>query len=480
MTCFTRFRAGNRGVMALTALLAIMCLTGGCAPQSPLADTVFKPPWKAASPQAALDGSETPPQLPEERAFTFDDCVVYAARNSPELTNSAIQLETVRLQSDTAFWRQMPQVYTQFHVISNVTSNDPSSGGDTAYRLSFSVRDFQPVGNYFAHKAALLMKDMAYFTHQMAVEKMAGRIGELILRLDSMTAMRAHQEALLALARSAGEYQRTQGGSALEAARARLEEEQARTMLERNEIQQAALRQTLKQLLGFAPEWQLRLEPHLDGFLRAKDRLGAFTDADRESIWNASPGARLVQTAHRLQDYNIMLAWSRFLPDAGVDVFTANPYNAYAGNSSRDETYVGLRFSMPLMDWGERYRGVQQSRLQKAGAFQTMKQRRLEFLSQWMQAWQDAKLAEAEMRLAEQRLKLAGLDVKKAELEHASGVSDFSAVLAARKKSITEAAGLEDAALNLRLKEFACRMLGGAFRQRFFAPFAGHADGVTP
>ena len=165
-----------------------------------------------------------------------------------------------------------------------------------------------------------------------------------------------------------------------------------------------------------------------------------------------------------------MTAWAKYLPDVTLEVVTANPTSSYATYSSKDDIFTTLYFSMPLLDWGERSRGVDRARLEKTQIAQRGKLGRQTFSQQWNEQWLGMKMARADVEFAKEKLSIARLEEQKAVLEHKSGNMPFDALVNAKTKVLNEEIGLEEASLQLRLKELAAWVLSGSFRNRFFEP----------
>ena len=227
-------------------------------------------------------------------------------------------------------------------------------------------------------------------------------------------------------------------------------------------------------MLGVDLDRQIKARGESVGEVLQNDKASAALATNEwAEVWNRSLDARIGRATLKLQDYNIMLAWSKYLPNVSLEVVTANPDSDYSSYSSKDDVFVHLYFTLPLFDWGERSRGVDSARLQKSQTAQRGKLGRLTFAQQWKEEWLNMKMARADLEFARERLAVAKLEAQKASLQHSSGEMPFDVLVSARTKVIDEEIAVENAVLQLRLKELSAWMMSGSFRNRFFEPRKG-------
>ena len=438
----------------------------------------FATSTKSAEPAAPVAPGS--PSLPPEGAtLSFDECVIMAAQQAPDLVNSVIDLELAEIAADSAYWRRFPSINARFHVSANLTKQHEEYS-DTAARLDFGIYGFEPVASHFKHKAALLMQDIALSTHQMAVEKRGAQIGEALLRLNNLERVRERQAAKLALTKQLTAFQRANQGAAvdrLQAASARHREKAAQATLDKTDVSIATLQLSLKLMLGIDPDRRISVRGGSVGeVLQSEKASAALSAAEWSDAWNRTLEARIARVTSKLQDYNIMMAWSRYLPDVTMEVVTANPESSYASYSGKDDVFVHLYFTLPLFDWGERSRGVDTARLQKSRSSQHGKVSRQSFGQRWKEQWLNMKMARADLEFAQERLAVAKLEEQKASLQHNAGEVPFDVLVNARTTVLNEEIAVEAATLELRLKEFSAWVLNGSFRHRFFEPRKSEED----
>ena len=498
----------HQRVFLLALVLLAALFVSACRSGRVLSDGTMGPPWNSGGLRAKTAGATGPagsgapahategekesswagkgfakstkpaaadaPAMPTENAvLSYDQCVIMAAQQAPDLVNSIIDLELAEIDADTAFWRRAPSINARFRVTANLTKQHKEYS-DTSARLDFGIYGFEPVVSHFTHKAALLLQDIALSTHQKAVEKRGEQIGSALLRLENLERVRDLQAAQVALAKQATAFQRTnQGATAdrLEAATALHQEKAAQAALDKTNANISSLYLSLKLMLGVDLDRQIKARGEsVREILQSEKASTALATNEWADAWSRSLEARIARVSLKLQDYKIMTAWAKYLPDVTLEVVTANPTSSYATYSSKDDIFTTLYFSMPLLDWGERSRGVDRARLEKTQIAQRGKLGRQTFSQQWNEQWLGMKMARADVEFAKEKLSIARLEEQKAVLEHKSGNMPFDALVNAKTKVLNEEIGLEEASLQLRLKELAAWVLSGSFRNRFFEP----------
>ena len=450
----------------------ILVLTACVLPQRPDPNLPGQHWLKKGQPPLAQGLRDQPTILETDHALGFDDCVFLAMQQAPGLIHGAVELEIAQLRKDSAYWKQYPEVQMAFNVTNNLTRRND---GETDFVVGFSVNSYNPVASHFSHEASMIMQNIAILTHQKAIETMAEQIGEILLRLELQAAIRQKQEILPELARKAEAYWRTAKSDpeydSIELARAIQKQKQSQAILDKTDAEMASQRLNLKLLLGLDPTHTLNLESSFPKMFNTKsmgfDQAGA---SNWEPAWEANTETRISQLSLRLQDFNIMLAWSRYLPEAGVDIFSGNPVSGYVDNSSEGDVFAVLKLSIPLLDYGNRSRGVEEARLQKTKSKESVRQYRLNFAHRWTQADQRLNLLKATRALTEENLVLAKLEAKRATIEFESGQSSFAQVLEGQEKVTQEEIRVAEALFNLRRQKLNRHFMSGDFSHRFFGP----------
>lgn len=421
--------------------VALLCLlVAGCA-LPPVHDPELPPRYWLEQAANETIAWQTMPAIDfRTESLDFTHCLLLAMRQSPLLHNSAVEMEIASLRTESAFWSQLPELKARFTVTANITRNDEDNKdegyGDTSYRVGFGVSGYNPVAAHFSYEARQLMEKLAVLTHCKAVENLAGRIGDVLVRLDTLDRMSIVQNRRPLLADTAVRYfsliEPGQEILSLEYARARQQARVAMAMVEKTKAEKRMLLSSLKLLLGIPPEEQLRVGGLGDIMAHVPD-----TDGKNawEAAWEAGADKRMLEVGLKLQDFNILLAWSRFMPDTHLDVFTANADSPLSG-SSDDDVFTSVGLSFPVMDWGNRERGVREARLQKAQFANRERQSRSDFAAAWAHGRQEYEAMLAEQTLQEENLELAKLETRKAKIEFENAVGSMNQVIENENREI--------------------------------------------
>ena len=468
---------GSRRIWSLMVLLLTASFVLSACQSPRLADRLG-PPWnsvKVRDRATELTELDAPPLVPlpsEDKVLSYEECMALATQHAPDLVDGAIALEVAEIDTEQAFWKRMPNVQAIFRVTANLTHNY-SEYDDTSYRFALGIYGFEPVVSYFSSQAAKLMENIAVDIYQVALEKRAEQIGKSMLRLEHFRRMRDLNVQLVSLADRSRKHQVAVEGAAMDQlghAKSRQLHAKAKAELEKTDIAIASELLTLKIMMGFDLDRKLQVSgDDLDALLRKDVALDVFAKGAWEDVWRLSPDARVARTSHRLADYGVRTAWARYLPSVTFDIYTANPYSDYASYSSDDEVFFTMQFSMPLWDWGDRYRNVEQRRLQKVQASQRVKMNRLKFAGKWNTAWQEQRLALATFEVAKLKVDARKLEERKLSLLYDARQAEFSGVVDAGEIRIEEEMKMQEAALEVRLTELSNWFLSGKFRERFFS-----------
>jgi outer membrane protein TolC len=471
----------RRIALFLGMLLLLTASAGGCARKISGNDRLG-PPWNANIPDRESAWSEeklpVAPLPPADKTLTFDDCILTAAFHAPDMAESLIGLELTQMDSESAYSKRFPSVQSFFRVIAN-TTRQHREYEDTSFRLGFVVYGFEPVASYFTHKASLLMEEIALLTHKTALEKKAGQIGEAVLSLQSRQKLRDLQKARLEQAKQFSAYQKAKEGPApnpLEQAKAAHFEKRIAAELEKTEASASSLLLSLKVMTGLDLDRKLNIDPtSLNKMLDADSASAVLTKHSWESVWQASPESAMFKLALKLRDYDILLSWTRYLPSMSMDVYAANPTSDYATYSTKDDIFLNITFTLPLLDWGERERGLQGSRLRKLQEQQRARAARTAFAAGWQAGWNEYRMAAGSYEAARNKVAALALDEQRAELQYRSGQIDFSVVDNIRTRLYEEELAMLEAETQLKLREFSNWLLSGNFRRRYFEDTGGDA-----
>lgn len=418
--------------------------------------------------------SAVPNLYDTEKVFSFDDCVYLAIQQSPMLVNSAVDVETKKLQRTDAVWQYLPEPRMTMTVSSNLTrynSNEkdiPTDYGRTKMTIGFHAHFPNPVVTYFNHQVQKLMVELAISTHRKAIADVIRQIADIYLRLDAQRRILELQESLLPMGREQISYwqqvEAVDGQQGIMVDMARQQERQMQLQREKLSMEETMLRTRLKILAGIDPQQQLKLD--------VQDASAILRDFDGRAIawedrWAVSEDELLVRTQVRLHDYNIMVAWAQYIPDMTIRLNNAPPSGQYQPARGTEDTFVHLDFDFPLLDWGRRYRNVQVARMDKAKAFHEQARMRTDFSNKWLQAEQRVRLAETSLKIAENRLETSRMDYKETEIAFREGLGDFPQFLLKRENVVNDNIQVIEAELELELAKLEWMYLAGMLQERY-------------
>lgn len=445
----TRNRAHS---LFLILALCIILASFGCASHKASQKAPELPPkhWLEEAPGVPVENREklqaaVPNLYNPDKVFTFDDCVFLTIQQSPMLVNSAVDLEIKKLQLTDAVWQYLPEPRMTVMASSNLTRNNegskdvPGNYGQTMFRVGFYARFPNPVGTYFNHQVQKIMVNLGISAHRKAIGSAINQIAEIYLKLEARRKILELQKSLLPLTKEVSKYwqqvEAVEGRQGVSLSVARQKERQAELKVERSAIQEIMLRTKLKIMAGVDPQQRLEVD--------TKDAATILRDFDGrklawESRWAVTEDELIVRAQVKLNDYNIMVAWAKYVPDMTIHVNNNPPAGQYQPAHGREDTFVHLNFDFPLLDWGSRYRGVQTARMGKAMAFQEQARKRTDYANKWQEAEQRVGLAETTLKIARNTLDVAEMEYKEAEINFREGIVQFPEV-AGKKQAMVDA-----------------------------------------
>jgi hypothetical protein len=458
----------------LASLLLLLC-SSGCARKIAGNDRLG-PPWNTHAQEItedqAEDGNAALPIPSEDKVLSFDDCLLIAAQHAPDMIESLIGLELRQIASESAYSKRFPSFNAFFRVIAN-TTRQHKQYDDAAFRFGLTVAGFEPVLSYFTHEASLLMEKIALLTHTIAIEKKAQEIGKAVLSLQNKEKLLILQKKRLEQAQYFIAYQQARGDESrdpMESAKAVHEEKRITADIDKTEASIDSLLLAVKVQIGLEPERTLHIDPAGLNVLLASARVSAAAaNISWEEVWRRSPEAEIFKLALKLHDYDILASWAGYLPGIAWDVYTANPKSTYATYTGDEDVFLGINFTIPLLDWGERGRAVQSSRLEKLRESKRVEAARIGFAASLRAALQDYKAAAADCDAKRNRVAAVALNERRAALQYKNGQTDFSAVENIRKNLYDEEVALLERERQVALGEFAVWSAAGNFRQLYFA-----------
>lgn len=443
----SRFCAVLLPCLTLLLLLAPACTSNKAtqkAPELPPRHWLDETPGVPVENKAKLEAA-VPNLYDPEKMFRFDDCVFLTIQQSPMLVNSAVDLEIKKVELTDAIWKYLPEPRMTLQASSNLTRNNegsddvPDNYGQPMFRVGFYAQFPNPLMTYFNHQVQQVMVNLAITTHRKAIGAAIKDIAEIYLKLEAQRNIMEVQKTMLPLSRELTAYwkqvEAVDGRQGVSLTLSKQKEREAELKLERTQVQDVMLRTKLKILAGVDANQRLNLDT-----TDADSILGNFDGKklNWEDRWPLTEDELLVRAQVKLQDYNIMVAWAKYVPDMTIHVNNNPPAGQYQPAKGREDTFVHLTFDFPLLDWGSRYRGVQTARMQKAKAFQEQARLRTKYSNTWLEAQQRLNLAETSLKIAQNTLEVAQMEAKEAEINFREGIEAYPMV-ATRKESVVAA-----------------------------------------
>ncbi len=354
---------------------------------------------------------------PVEGMLDFESCVRLALHQSPYFINSGMQIEMRRLEEDDAMYDMLPDI----HITSSYVVHDPATNRDNPVRMGFSMNNYDPFTAYFEVQARELMTRLAVLGHLNALSDGIYEVAKVYLKLNTLSRTAAFQDELIALAEHKGEYVHNRidsgGATPLDARIVEQEIELARLEREQIRISQSALLDSIKSLLGVPVEQNLELDIQ-DADMQV---MGGFDPYAMElaEVRANSIELKVSEYTQELQEYNVQMAYARYIPS-----FTAGVSSADAMEGGAD-WYVSVGASTPLWDWGERARNVTREKNRLATLLAEEEMVTLDLDSSWRAALSDMNSASTSLQLARARAELAGLKRRQGEISYHAGTITF-------------------------------------------------------
>lgn len=469
----------------LCPLLLCSLLLAGCtspkatqkAPELPARHWLEEAPGIPIEKKAQIE-TAVPNLYDPDKTFQFDDCVYLSIQQSPMLVNSAVELETSRLQLTDAIWKYLPEPRMTLTSSINVTQENKGSSdvvsnyGQTMFRVGFYAAFPNPLMTYFNAEVQKLSVGLAIATHRKAVGNVIKQIAEIFLKMQAQEKIAEEQKTLIPLTKKSTEYwkqvEATDGrqGAAVEIARQK--EREAELKVEKTQMEATMQRTKLKIIAGVEPQQQLNVNVR-DAAEKILDNFDGYKST-WEDRWAFTEDELLVRTQVKLQDYNIMVAWAAYVPDMNIQVNNNPPAGQYQPARGKEDTFVHLNFDFPLLDWGRRYRGVQTARMGKAKAFHEQARKRTDYSNKWLQAEQRVALANTSYKIAKNILDVAEVEWKQSDISFNEGIEPFPTLLAQKEKLVNARIEFINAVLELKLAQLQWMELANVLQEKYIGP----------
>ena len=470
--------------LAAALLIALCALMSACASSKATRSSPELPPrhWLGESPglpfrsdkDKELDTTVPLTLYAPEKRYNFEDCVYLAIQQSPLLVKSSIKLEMSRLKEKDVVWQYAPELHMVLSSAVNLTKynegnrNNYGDYGRTRLRARFYANVPDPFTTYFTSKAQQVMTNIAVLGHRKAIGMAIWEIADSYLQMHVQKRVRDEQAKLPGIAKESTTYWKAMdasvGGHALDMDMALQNEKQVALQQDQTRHIDRMIRMRLKSLLGLGSDQPLETD-----FQDSADIFQAFDGRKLhwEDRWVLSEEYLSEKMAIALQDYNILLAWAKYMPRMYLDVNTYPPAGQAQPYGAREDIFLHFGFDFTLLDWGSRYRGVQTARMGKALAFQAMAESRAKYENAWSQCRQEYEMAVTSRELARGSLRSAELEQQKAHIEYTGGNLTLPLFTARKEAVIRARVALIEAELALQRAELKWMHLAGILEERF-------------
>ncbi len=472
----------SRGVSKVCsgALLAVLLL-GGCASNKAGYEAPELPPrhWLEEAPGVPVEHkAKLEAALPNlynaNKSLDFEDYVYLSIQQSPLLASSAVDLEIQKLQLTDAIWRYIPEPTASVRISNNITTYNqglddlPQNYAQPKYEVNFTAMLPNPIGTYFNHQAQKILVDMAISTHRKAIGKVIADIARLYLEIDAQKEIIALNKQLIPIMKKNVTYwkqlESADGSQGVALNLAVQRQREAELKVESAEIKASVMRTRLKRMAGLANEQKLTINTE-----DAKNIVANFDGKKLqwEERWAKSEDQFMLRSQLRLQDYNIMLAWAKYIPDVSLMVNNYPPSGQAQPVDGQEDTFLHVSFDFPIIDWGRRYRGVQSARMQKAQAYQEQAQERTSYSNDWVELEQNVSLAATSLKIAKTALDVAEMHVKEAEINYKEGLITYDALASRKEGHIKSQISYVETALDYKLNQIVWMNKSGVLGERY-------------
>lgn len=369
-------------------------------------------------------GDPTPVHL--DHPLTYDECVHLALKQSPYFVKSAMEIQLKRIDESDSWYKLLPNLLVSTGYVMNMPKT-----ADSRFSLSFTTGGYDPIAAGFSIEATKLLTEITILGHMMTISKGIYELGQMFMQLGSFDQMLVIQNELAALARHEKAYLTnllaTGGSNPLEV---RIAEQQVElSELERDRLMalRTEMMADLKQFLGLDSATNLEL----DFRDYPQQVIGSFMP-DQVTVENVvanSMELKIEKQKREIQEYEVMLAWSRFLPKLYFQSRTADPIDSLDNTDRSNRLYTSVGFTWTVWDWGERTRNIRRQRVKVRKQMVEENLLAMDVRSDWSAGLSAKRRTLAALKVARSQVELAGLRKRQSEISYQSGMQPFPVYL---------------------------------------------------
>ena len=402
--------------------------------------------------ESGTEVGNTPPVI-IDHPLTYDECVNLALKQSPYFVKSAMEIQLKRIDETDSWYRLLPSmlVSTGYVLTTPTASNN-------RFSLSFTTGGYDPIAAGFSIEATKLLTEITILGHMMTISQGLYELGQMFIQLGFFDQMLVIQNELVALATHEKTYLNnlleTGGSNPLEVRIAEQQVELAELERERLEALRTEMMADLKQFLGL--DAALKLDLDYENY--PEQVTGNFmpSEVSTDSVLANSMELKIEKQKREIQEYEVMLAWSRFFPKLYFQTRTADPIDS---DEDSDKLYTSVGFTWTVWDWGERTRNIRRQRIKVRKQVVQENLVAMDVRSDWLAGLSAKRRALAALKVARAQVELAGLRKRQSEISYQSGIQPFPVYLkqirdyfVSRQNALTKELDDDKAMLELRYK----------------------------
>jgi outer membrane protein TolC len=401
----------------------------------------------------AAEISTSQSNIPPDGPTDYANCIQIALKQSPFFTKTSLDIDISGLDESDSRWGMFPT----FSVRSQYYLARPSSPFryPKAYSISFATDNYNPFKSYVNLQIYKIATRIAVLNHMMAIGGGLQQLANGFIQLDALNQIIGYQEELISLARQNLNYfqtrQRSGTVSTLEVQVAAQEVEMSQFEKQKLLSSQKTIREGLVSFLGYAPTDKLNFDLR-EGRRQVLDNFDP-NAATLEQVQANSLGLKILALKKHLQEKNVKLAYTRFLPDLYASISSPDPTSANLGSG----IYFAIGLQLPIWDGLKRYHNVSRQKAilkQTEGKYQDVNS---ELYKNWEKAQNSFKENSNALKLAQGQEELARLKDRQSEIRHRVGGEPFAVLvegrrglLEAKKKTAEKKLDLEISTIEVR------------------------------
>jgi outer membrane protein TolC len=397
--------------------------------------------------------------LPLSRGrMDFAECVGFSLKESPVLTGSTVDIELRRLDESDSRYAFIPSFSLRTSYLINLpqTITNPDF---RRYSYGFVTENYNPVEIYFNLRARQVLTRIGILAHFQVTSDFLQRLGAGFLELEALERISALQQESIGLAERGLDAVRSRldvgGVSSLDAQIAEQDLQLARVELDKLVGARTTILEGIKSLMGIGNQETLSLELH-----NVREQVvGGFNPRSVTEVEarKSSFELRIQELKRELQEKNITLSYTRFLPVLTWGVQTTDPLSG----EQESGLFFSVGFELPLWDGLKRYHNVLRQKQVMRQVDAEGKTKEISFETRWSAAQRGVADAAVGVEVAGTQKRLAELRERQVEIGYNAGRISAMDFLATRRTLLENQKALVRQSLEYDKAVLAVRALSG-------------------